>query len=105
MSVADAGDYFLMLFMEFDEVVDHGFVAFVDECSFDGGEFFSDFFDVGIEVLLVGFEFLFDAFFADEKPGEPGDEEFEFFGEWHGFPHADEEGLCVGVDEGDGELV
>ena len=94
-----------MLSVEGDEVVDHGLVSFVDECSFDGREFFPDFFEVGVEVLLVVFEFLFNTFFTDEEPSEPGEEKSEFFEKRHGSPHVDEECLCVGVDEGDWELV
>jgi len=103
--VSDAGDDPLVVLVQCDEVVCHVLVAFVDERAFYRWEFFSYFFDVGIEVLLVVFEFVFDAFFADEESRKPGEEESEFFGKRHGFPHADEQGLCVGVDEGDWQLV
>lgn len=80
-------------------------VPVVDECFFDGGEFPADFFEVGIEVLLVVFQLLFDSFFADEQACESGEEQFEFLEKRHGLPHGGEEGLSVGVDESDGELM
>ncbi len=105
MSVTDAGDNSLMLLVQGDKIVYHGLVPFVDQRPFDCREFFPDFFDVGIEVLFVVLQLAFYLFLTDEEPSKSGEEKFEFLGDRHGFPHTDEENLCVGVDEGNRQLV
>lgn len=80
-------------------------VSVVDECFFDGGELPADFLEVDVVVLLVVLQLLFDSFLADEQASEAGEKQAEFFEKRHGLPHGGEEGLGVGVDEGDGELV
>lgn len=56
-------------------------------------------------MLLVVLQFFFHPFLADEQAGDSGEQQSEFLEKRHGVPHVDEELLCVGVDEGDRELM
>jgi hypothetical protein len=80
-------------------------VAIIDQCSFDCWEFLADLLDVGIEVLLIVFQFLFHPFLTDKEPGKAGEQQPKFLRKRHRFLHVGEELLlCVGVNEGDLQL-
>jgi len=78
VAVADAGDDFLVLGVQFSEAPDHELVALVDEDALDGGVPLPDLIEVGVVVILVFLEFLFHAFSTDEEPCNPREHEFEF---------------------------
>ncbi len=70
MSVPDADDDPLVLFMQFDETLGHELVAVINQCPFDRGELLSDLLKIGIIVGLVILHFRFHTFLADEQAGD-----------------------------------